>query len=75
MKERLTSLSEEPHVKDSVQLDNKKDYWTKGVLYACPIADFLKRCVPDGSYGKMSLVFSAQMGETISNCFYKKFRR
>ena len=75
MKERLTSLSEEPHAKGSVQLENKKDYSMKEALYACPIADFLKRCVPDGSYGKMSLVFSAQMGETTSNCFYKKFRR
>ena len=75
MKERLTSLSEEPHAKGSVQLENEKDYQMKGAFYACPIADFLKRCVPDGSYGKMYLVFSAQMRETTSNCFYKKFRR
>lgn len=75
MKERLTSLSEEPHAKGSVQLENEKDYQMKEAFYACPIADFFKRCVPDGSYGKMYLVFSAQMGETTSNCFYKKFRR
>jgi hypothetical protein len=33
---------------------------------ALPIADFLKLCAPDGSYGKMCLAYSAQTEERTS---------
>ena len=59
--EQLTFWSEEPHVRDSALQENKAVSTIPEAPSASPIADFLRLCVPGGSCGKTSPVFSAQI--------------
>ena len=59
--EQLTFWSEEPRVRDSASRENKAVSTIPEAPSASPIANFLRLCVPGGSCGKTSPVFSAQI--------------
>lgn len=59
--EQLTFWSEEPRVRDSASRENKAVSTIPEAPSDSPIADFLRLCVPGGSCGKTSPVFSAQI--------------
>lgn len=59
--EQLTFWSEEPRVRDSASRENKAVSTIPEAPSASPIAKFLRLCVPGGSCGKTSPVFSAQI--------------
>lgn len=56
----------ELHVRDSASRERKAASKTPEAGSALPIADFLKLCAPDGSYGKMCLAYSVQTEERTS---------
>ena len=59
--EQLTFWSEEPRVRDSASRESRAVSTIPEASSASPIADFLRLCVPGGSCGKTSPVFSAQI--------------
>ena len=64
--EELTSLSEGPRARDSASRESRMDLMTREAPSASPIADFLRQCIPAGSYGKMYQAFSVQTEGRIS---------
>lgn len=59
--EELISSSEGPRARDSASRESRMDLMTREAPSASPIANFLRLCVPGGSCGKTSPVFSVQI--------------
>ena len=72
--EELTSLSEEPRASRSPSQATDQDCAECRDLHS-PIADFLRQCVPAGSYGKMYQAFSVQTEGRISKRFSKRLMK
>ena len=59
--EELISSSEGPRARDSASRESRMDLMTREAPSASPIANFLRLCVPGGSCGKTSPVFSVRI--------------